>query len=229
MWPGGSTARDWALPAARCATIRSRRAPWASRSRSPARVSFALGGALVGMAGAIQAHYVLVVSPHDLGFFVSLNFIIFLLFGGLQTIVGADAGCGAAHRAAGDAPLHQRVPAHPLRTHHRAGRAAPTGGVIDAHTAGAGVETLRVHAQVGPARRRYGRRPALAATALLVDASSRKQQPSRSPRNSRGREPLEPFAAGTWRSASSLGHAGSSSPERFHFTKQAHPDYEIAT
>src|SRR5262249_59600100 len=45
-------------------------------------VSFALGAALVGMAGAIQGHYVLVISPHDLGFFVSLHFIIFLLFCG---------------------------------------------------------------------------------------------------------------------------------------------------
>jgi len=90
--PGGSTARVWALPAAQCATIPSRRAPWASRSRSPRTVSFALGGALVGLAGAIQAHYVLVVSPHDLGFFVSLNFIIFLLFGGLQTLWGPMLG-----------------------------------------------------------------------------------------------------------------------------------------
>jgi branched-chain amino acid transport system permease protein len=55
-------------------------------------VSFALGAALVGMAGAIQAHYVLVISPHDLGFFVSLNFIIFLLFGGLQTLWGPVFG-----------------------------------------------------------------------------------------------------------------------------------------
>jgi ABC-type branched-subunit amino acid transport system permease subunit len=55
-------------------------------------VSFALGGALVGLAGAIQAHYVLVVSPHDLGFFVSLNFIIYLLFGGLQTLWGPILG-----------------------------------------------------------------------------------------------------------------------------------------
>src|SRR6478672_1093650 len=55
-------------------------------------VSFALGGALVGLSGAIQAHYVLVVSPHDLGFFVSLNFIIFLLFGGLQTLWGPMLG-----------------------------------------------------------------------------------------------------------------------------------------
>jgi len=55
-------------------------------------VSFALGGALVAQAGAIQAHYVLVVSPHDLGFFVSLNFIIFLLFGGLQTLWGPMLG-----------------------------------------------------------------------------------------------------------------------------------------
>jgi hypothetical protein len=55
-------------------------------------VSFALGAALVGMAGAIQGHYVLVISPHDLGFFVSLNFIIFLLFGGLQTLWGPVLG-----------------------------------------------------------------------------------------------------------------------------------------
>jgi len=54
--------------------------------------SFALGAALVGMAGAIQAHYVLVISPHDLGFFVSLNFIIFLLFGGRQTLWGPVLG-----------------------------------------------------------------------------------------------------------------------------------------
>jgi branched-chain amino acid transport system permease protein len=55
-------------------------------------LTFALGSALVGMGGAIQAHYMLVVSPHDLGFFVSLNFIIFLLFGGLQTLWGPVLG-----------------------------------------------------------------------------------------------------------------------------------------
>ena len=50
-----------------------------------------------GLAGQFitvlfQSHYVLVVSPHDLGFFVSLNFIIFLLFGGLQTLWGPMLG-----------------------------------------------------------------------------------------------------------------------------------------
>lgn len=55
-------------------------------------VTFGLGGAIVGMAGAIQGHYVLVISPHELGFFVSLNFIIFLLFGGLQTLWGPVLG-----------------------------------------------------------------------------------------------------------------------------------------
>ena len=55
-------------------------------------ITFALGSLLVGAAGAIQAHYVLVVSPHDLGFFVSLNFIIFLLFGGMQTMWGPVLG-----------------------------------------------------------------------------------------------------------------------------------------
>src|SRR4051794_24970796 len=55
-------------------------------------VTFALGGTLVGMAGAMQAHYVLVISPHDLGFFVSLNYIIFLLFGGMYTLWGPILG-----------------------------------------------------------------------------------------------------------------------------------------
>lgn len=55
-------------------------------------ITFALGSALIGMAGAAQAHYLLVVTPSQLGFFVSLNFIIFLLFGGLQTLAGPVLG-----------------------------------------------------------------------------------------------------------------------------------------
>lgn len=51
-------------------------------------VTFALGAAIVGMGGALQAHYVLVINPSDLGFFVSLNYIIFLLFGGLYGLWG---------------------------------------------------------------------------------------------------------------------------------------------
>ncbi len=55
-------------------------------------MTFAVGGALVGIGGASQGHYMLVISPHDLGFFVSLNFIIYLLFGGLQTMWGPVLG-----------------------------------------------------------------------------------------------------------------------------------------
>lgn len=55
-------------------------------------ITFALGSAVVGIGGAMQAHYLLVISPSDLGFFVSLNFIIFLLFGGLQTLWGPVLG-----------------------------------------------------------------------------------------------------------------------------------------
>lgn len=55
-------------------------------------ITFALGAAIVGMGGAIQAHYVLVISPSDLGFFVSLNYVIFLLFGGMQTMWGPVLG-----------------------------------------------------------------------------------------------------------------------------------------
>lgn len=55
-------------------------------------ITFALGSAIVAMAGAAQAHYLLVVSPSQLGFFVSINYIIFLLFGGLQTMAGPILG-----------------------------------------------------------------------------------------------------------------------------------------
>jgi branched-chain amino acid transport system permease protein len=55
-------------------------------------VTFAVGSAIIGMAGAVQAHYLLVVTPSQLGFFVSLNYIIFLLFGGLQTLAGPVLG-----------------------------------------------------------------------------------------------------------------------------------------
>ncbi len=55
-------------------------------------ITFALGSALVGIGGALQAHYLLVISPNELGFFVSLNFVIFLLFGGLQTLWGPVLG-----------------------------------------------------------------------------------------------------------------------------------------
>jgi branched-chain amino acid transport system permease protein len=55
-------------------------------------ITFALGSAIIGMAGAVQAHYLLVVTPSQLGFFVSLNYIIFLLFGGLQTLAGPVLG-----------------------------------------------------------------------------------------------------------------------------------------
>lgn len=55
-------------------------------------ITFALGAMLVGFGGALQAHYILVMTPQDLGFLVSINFVIFLLFGGLQTMWGPVLG-----------------------------------------------------------------------------------------------------------------------------------------
>lgn len=51
-------------------------------------VTFALGGAIVGAAGSVQAHYVLIINPQELGFFISLTFIIFLLVGGMHSMWG---------------------------------------------------------------------------------------------------------------------------------------------
>ena len=51
-------------------------------------LTFALGAAIIAMGGAIQAHYFLVINPTELGFFVSLTYIIFLVVGGIQTLWG---------------------------------------------------------------------------------------------------------------------------------------------
>lgn len=51
-------------------------------------LTFSIGAALIGMGGAIQAHYLLIINPTELGFFVSLTYIIFLVVGGIQTLWG---------------------------------------------------------------------------------------------------------------------------------------------
>jgi branched-chain amino acid transport system permease protein len=50
--------------------------------------TFALGSAVIGAGGALSAHYVLLVTPSQMGFYFSLTYIIFLLFGGLQSLWG---------------------------------------------------------------------------------------------------------------------------------------------
>ncbi|MBI4182373.1 MAG: branched-chain amino acid ABC transporter permease [Proteobacteria bacterium] len=51
-------------------------------------LTFGLGAGIVGAGGAVQAHYILIMNPGELGFFISLNYIIFLLFGGMYTMWG---------------------------------------------------------------------------------------------------------------------------------------------
>jgi branched-chain amino acid transport system permease protein len=48
----------------------------------------AIGSAIIGLGGALSAHYILMVAPSQMGFFYSLNYIVFLLAGGLQTLWG---------------------------------------------------------------------------------------------------------------------------------------------
>ncbi len=60
--------------------------------RASRTLTFALGSALIGGGGAIQAHYVLTLNPQELGFFNSLTYIIFLLFGGMQGLWGPVVG-----------------------------------------------------------------------------------------------------------------------------------------
>lgn len=51
-------------------------------------VTFGIGSALIALGGALSAHYVLIISPSQLGFLYSLNYIVFLLAGGIQTLWG---------------------------------------------------------------------------------------------------------------------------------------------
>ena len=51
-------------------------------------LTFAIGAAIIAIGGALQAHYFLIINPVELGFFVSLTYIIFLVVGGIQTLWG---------------------------------------------------------------------------------------------------------------------------------------------
>jgi branched-chain amino acid transport system permease protein len=53
---------------------------------------FAIGAAVAGLAGALRVHYVLVVSPGDLAFWVSVNYVVFWVFGGSYSFWGPAVG-----------------------------------------------------------------------------------------------------------------------------------------
>ena len=53
---------------------------------------FALGGAIAASGGVLRSHYILVQNPDDMGFFFSLNFVIFWVFGGSYVFWGPVFG-----------------------------------------------------------------------------------------------------------------------------------------
>ncbi len=53
---------------------------------------FALGSGIAGLGGGLRAHYVLVQNPDDMGFFFSINYLIFWVFGGSYTFLGPIFG-----------------------------------------------------------------------------------------------------------------------------------------
>ena len=53
---------------------------------------FALGSGIAGLGGGLRAHYVLVQNPDDMGFFFSINYLIFWVFGGSYTFWGPVFG-----------------------------------------------------------------------------------------------------------------------------------------
>jgi branched-chain amino acid transport system permease protein len=50
--------------------------------------TFAIGAAIAALGGGLRAHYILVQGPEDMGFFVSVGFLIFVVFGGSYTFWG---------------------------------------------------------------------------------------------------------------------------------------------
>src|SRR5438093_1023208 len=47
--------------------------------------TFGVGAAIAALGGVLRAHYILVQGPEDMGFFVSVGFLIFVVFGGSYT------------------------------------------------------------------------------------------------------------------------------------------------
>ena len=55
-------------------------------------LTFAIGGALAGLAGGLSAHYTLVVNPAELGFYPAFSIVVYVLVGGSYTPLGAVLG-----------------------------------------------------------------------------------------------------------------------------------------
>ena len=51
-------------------------------------ITFGIGGASAALGGVLRAHYILVQGPEDMGFFVSVGFLIFVVFGGSYVFWG---------------------------------------------------------------------------------------------------------------------------------------------
>jgi branched-chain amino acid transport system permease protein len=67
----------------------------ASISISPARfkiIAFAISGMFAGVAGALYAHYFQFITPGNFVFIVSVDILVFAVFGGLGTIWGPVVG-----------------------------------------------------------------------------------------------------------------------------------------
>lgn len=55
-------------------------------------IAFTISGAFAGLAGALFVHYFNFITPGNFGFLLSVNILVFAVFGGLGTTVGPVAG-----------------------------------------------------------------------------------------------------------------------------------------
>jgi branched-chain amino acid transport system permease protein len=55
-------------------------------------LTFGLGAAIATLGGVLRAHFILVQGPEDMGFFISVGYLIFVVFGGSYTCWGPPFG-----------------------------------------------------------------------------------------------------------------------------------------
>ena len=55
-------------------------------------IAFCCGSGLAGIAGSFYAHYILFISPVSFTLTESINILVMMIFGGMQTFIGPIVG-----------------------------------------------------------------------------------------------------------------------------------------
>ena len=91
-------------------------------------LAFAVAGTVCGIAGGIFAFAKGSISPETISIGRSIDGLVMVLLGGIQTLSGPIVGAGGVFRAAGHRDARNRILARAARRHHSgAGAGFPAG------------------------------------------------------------------------------------------------------